>query len=169
MRIARLPIVLVAACASGEALADETPPAAGPLRFTLSWTEAEHSRDSNSQAERFTVEGDHLSWSWDYGGFHPSPSFKRHRAAKAKVGHPEKLRQLLAAGGLAKDEKIALHSNEKTRDVRTVEAVLEVTRAGKTTRAEVSGPIPRGEGAPALYTALAQLRVELLGLLPDDR
>jgi hypothetical protein len=173
MRIARLPIVLFATCSAAPANADSTPPTPPavtlPLHFTLTWKEVEESMDSNSTSEQFTVDGKKLSWVWDYGGYHPSRDFKRHRTASAKLANPEALRALIEKHRLARDAHESVPAPNKAPMYRTLTATLELRNGGKTTRAEFTGTTARfGEGS-VVYSALAELRSALLELLPDDR
>ncbi len=64
------------------------------LRIEASYASIEHSMDSNSTHETFTLAGSKLTYNYEYGGYHPGPNFERKRTDSKKV-NPEDLHKFV--------------------------------------------------------------------------
>jgi hypothetical protein len=152
----------MAAVLSGLAAADNTPPPSDKgFALELTWIRQETSRDSNSQTESWTLEGDQLSWKWAYGGYHPSRHFVRNKHKTVKVKDPSSLLALVDRGKLAETREVALGTNPH----QSLTITLQVTRGGKTSKLTATGFPP--DKPPADWKALEELRSALETLVGE--
>lgn len=90
----RIPFAIFVAVLSSALVSVTSVEAQSGLRIEASYASIEHSMDSNSTHETFTLSGSKLIYSYEYGGYHPGPNFERKRTDSKRV-NPEDLRKFV--------------------------------------------------------------------------